>query len=130
MSIPSIIALLLIVVLAGAIFFAVRRSYQNRNQLLEAGTWVTATVTQVEEREQTQQLYEFKTPVPLQQKVYVIVANWQEPSTQKQWTFESSPLSSRPQRYHPGDSIQVLVEQQNPSHYKMPVEEPISPTGM
>jgi hypothetical protein len=54
---------------------------------------------------------------PLNRMEYVVIAQWEDPTTQKVYTFQSDGRASYPTKCHPGSFISVLIDPDRPQRY-------------
>ncbi len=50
---------------------------------------------------------------------YIVIAQWEDPGTQRVYTYESDGRPSYPKKYLPGSDISVLIDPTHPEHYHM-----------
>jgi len=66
---------------------------------------------------------------PLHRIEYVVVAQWEDPTTQRVYTFQSDGRTSYPTKHRPGSFISVLIDPTHPQRYRveLPATTPPSP---
>ena len=56
---------------------------------------------------------------PLHRIAYVVIAQWEDPATQRVYTFQSDGCASYPTKYRPGNFISVLIDPAHPQRYQV-----------
>jgi hypothetical protein len=80
--------------------------------LSKHGVRVTAKVTDVKRKVNLARS-------PLNRMEYVVIAQWEDPTTQKVYTFQSDGRASYPTKCHPGSFISVLIDPARPQRYRV-----------
>jgi hypothetical protein len=96
-----------VLMLSFYIYLVWNRNYRYEG-LREHGQKITATITSVQEK--TNVRLNYRHP-------FVIIAAWQDPQTQKIYSFVSRTISFDPRPRLSGSTIDVYIDPKDPSHY-------------